>query len=481
MACASAQSLRYYPSFSVGLEGTLSAVQKNQLISYREAKDLLEEFSTCYGHLFCSLEDFEPFPQEKRIPYFFDRRTYFFFYGDYERPYELLKQFEELYLSSIHEETLSEIALLKEAFLVSLEFQTRLLKSIEEYKHCSTTSHGIYVPDEEWFNHLSPLLIASPHDLSRLSHIPLLSLSCISNMHSILNQYFDNSPFTSFLVQSGPTHFFLLPQLHLRTLFTLAHHIIINSAKKEIIHSRLFDGLQRRLYRNCLQYFWKPFLVDKFILKSSGKNLNTCIDTTAQVDTNKLLLFKAIKHSFDHDVSPSFETILAELRNTVDLIKKEKKVLLRQYETDKWCELPTDDLEIWLLLIYELPFIDGVFSLPHISEDENIVILGMKDLKAIFELLPSPMSFIRLLKNDRVFLRRSHVINLDFMDRVIYYVQNGESYLRSGTPVSNALIVPHQWSTYYNEYLFEKYQDNIYEIVERYYPNAFMIPNGGLS
>jgi hypothetical protein len=107
------------------------------------------------------------------------------------------------------------------------------------------------------------------------------------------------------------------------------------------------------------------------------------------------------------------------------------------------------------------------------SSLNNVWIVDMKDLRAIFESLESSMSLVKFLRNDSQLRTKTRVMSIDSIDRFAYYLSNGESYLRAGALPHMITFAPHLWSDYYNEKLFSRYSDNIHELIEARYPGKF--------
>ncbi|MDZ7819624.1 MAG: hypothetical protein U5K55_13900 [Aliarcobacter sp.] len=113
---------------------------------------------------------------------------------------------------------------------------------------------------------------------------------------------------------------------------------------------------------------------------------------------------------------------------------------------------------------------------------KDIHIFNTIDIKPIFELLKEKnsdnfISFIQYLEAEKIqsSQTKNPFMKVDALDSFAYYYNNNESFHVSGMQPDMLMYAPHEWSSFYNKYLYEKYQDNIYELIESQYPNQFNI------
>ena len=74
---------------------------RNKDLKRDQFANFIEDFDKKFSHRFHMVEDWKPFNQLKLIPYLLNRRKYYFFYGNLERPYEFVRQFENLFLIDV--------------------------------------------------------------------------------------------------------------------------------------------------------------------------------------------------------------------------------------------------------------------------------------------------------------------------------------------------------------------------------------------
>jgi hypothetical protein len=92
------------------------------------------------------------------------------------------------------------------------------------------------------------------------------------------------------------------------------------------------------------------------------------------------------------------------------------------------------------------------------------------------------ISFIQYLEAEKKqsIHNRSMLPQMDALDSFAFYYKH-ESFLIAGKQPDMMLFVPHEWSDFYNNYLFTKYQDNIYELIEKKFPNYFNLVEHALG
>ncbi|MBL0687352.1 MAG: hypothetical protein JJV94_05960 [Sulfurospirillum sp.] len=119
----------------------------NKILTKKAFEEIISWFEKEYSNNFIMMEDFETFKQIKLIPLFLDGKKYHFFYGSIERPYEFLKQFNEI-IFSIDVEELNNI---KSEFLFSLQRQTDILTEITRDNEAQFETTSMYIPTFDFF------------------------------------------------------------------------------------------------------------------------------------------------------------------------------------------------------------------------------------------------------------------------------------------------------------------------------------------
>lgn len=443
-------------------------------LTRNEFCDFIQDFETNFSHHFLMFEDWQPFRQLKLIPYFFQNRKYYFFYGDLERPYEFLRQFDDLYLIDNDESIYREFALIKELFTRSLDFQSQIIEKLNQNDEAKIDSEHIYVPTQQFFNNISPLFKIDPYQVYCLEYLSIIEPGVFKNIEeNIFEKCVNYELFKSFYIRLAENNnFFLIPQLHLEILYNIANQIIKSSLNKEEIESLIFQNFISRLWKKCLQFFTIRKILAKIIQKETNHNLLESVDIIARVDANKIFLFKAAGYSFEVNSSKEIENALNELQKVIDRIK-EAEIIELHYFNDDVITVPAKVIEFFPIIVFENTTFNYKIELLNDIKSRNIWIVDMMDLQGIFEFLPSDLSLVKFLRNDRELFNKSCVFCADYLDRFAYYIINGESYPRIGISPHMLYFEPHAWHEFYHKKLYEKYQDNIHELIEYDFPNTF--------
>ena len=119
--------------------------------------EFLNVISDDFDKMFCMIEDYTPFNQNKLIPLFINGKSYYFFYGLIENPYTRINV-----LSKIIEETEGErystLDELKSDFFKSLDLQTTILSEITTDSESNEENKAIFVPSQAYYDKYSVLL-----------------------------------------------------------------------------------------------------------------------------------------------------------------------------------------------------------------------------------------------------------------------------------------------------------------------------------
>lgn len=442
---------------------------KNSNLSRNEFIKFINEFNEKFAEEFSNIEDWQPFQQDKLIPFIYNQRKYFYFYDLLERPYEYIEHIAELYF--IRNKKYNELERIKNIFEFSLEYQNNLINQIFTDLESETGYDVITIPSEAFFNKISPFFHLNNHDFLWNNDDAVNIGDMQLEEQEIMNNFFDDTLFNGISVKiSDDSQFYLLPQTHIPYLYKKAREIILNSSLSSEILEVIHEGFQQRLFKICSIFF----TINKIYYKLFGTNKNellTDIDLIVRIEENKLILLKLVKNSFQEDLTSEVNVGLNELYRVVDLIRNEKIIGVLD-STGMVHGALVQDLEIWGILVYENMNLDNrIFT--NIDKKYNIGIFNYTDLKRIFEFFEEPFKIIQFLKNDKELREKSKILCFDFLDRFIFYKENGESYHRSGIIPTLMYFAPHDWHQFYNKFLFEKYQNDIYYLVEKRFPETF--------
>jgi hypothetical protein len=95
------------------------------------------------------------------------------------------------------------------------------------------------------------------------------------------------------------------------------------------------------------------------------------------------------------------------------------------------------------------------------------------DLKAVFDKIEKPFDFLKFLKEDTALKERTQGIIGEFMDRFYFFLENGNSHMRSGRTFHQNFFSFHMWSDHIFEESWQKYQDSAYEEIELKFGDFF--------
>lgn len=458
----------------LGLLFSIPAKQfKGNAITRDEYKSFIEHFEDDFSRYFLMLEDWQPFGQLKLIPYFLDRKKYYFFYGQLERPYEFLQQFENIFLLTNYQETYGELSQLKKLFVLSLQFQTNLIEKINTLEESKIDAQNIYVPSQAYFAEICPFFEIEPQKLYLLENLSIIEIGTLQTTEEeILSKCLDIELFKTFHVRLAGRSYFLIPQLHLEILYKIAKKTILESTNKELLTLLIHKNFVSRVQKSCIRFFTIRNIIAEVLQAGTNKNLAEGADAIVRVDADKLLFFKVAKHGYEVDLSEQAEDVIRTVQTIISNIEKEEIVGLH-YLNDEIIAVPVSKMEIWAIVVYENTTLNCKITLKHVTKKPTTVVISVIDLQAIFNYLSSRLSFIKFLKNDKELLSMLTIRSSDYMDRFAYYISNGEAYLKMGATPDLLVFAPHQWHNFHHEKLFEKYKDDIFELIEHEFPKSF--------
>ncbi len=446
---------------------------KGDAITRDEYRSFIEHFEDDFSRYFLMLEDWQPFSQLKLIPYFFDRKKYYFFYGQLERPHEFLQQFENIFFLTKYQETYGELSQLKKLFVLSLQFQTNLIEKISTLEESKIEAQTIYVPSQAYFAEILPFFEIEPQKLYLFEGLLIIETGALQTTEEeILSKCLDIELFKTFHVRLDGRSYFLIPQLHLEILYKIANKTILESTNKELLTLLIHKNFVSRVQKSCIRFFTIRNIIAEVLQAGTNNNLAVGADAIVRVDADKLLFFKVAKHGYEVDLSEQVEDAIRTVQTIISNIEKEEIVGLHYLYTEI-IAVPVSKMEIWAIVVYENTTLNCKITLKHVTRKPTTVVISVIDLQAIFDNLSSGLSFIKYLKNDKELLSLLTIRSSDYIDRFAYYISNGEAYLKMGATPDLLVFAPHQWHNYHHEKLFEKYQDDIFELIEREFPNYF--------
>jgi hypothetical protein len=471
----------------------------NKILTKKEFEEFISWFEREYSNNFIMMEDFEPFKQTKLIPLFLNGKKYYFFYGSIERPYEALKQFNEIIFSI----DIKELNNIKSEFLFSLQRQTDILTELISDNEAQFETTSMYIPTLDFFNKyklffevektninylhnsqkLPPLTeVEKMYDFGIDSNIsntntPQLDIDDIELEDSISFYEMGLNNFNGLYTEID-NQFFIIPfESHIETIYNLTTKIIYdeNFQSLDIIN----DSMHQRIMK-ILSYFFSPLHRLDELMDMSKIIHSKYFDTLAQIDADKVVLFKFITHS--NDLQSSINDIAQKSFEELKKMKLADELFMFRFEREKHMinmnQTPIDMSKIKIIVIFEELTINCILNFEEDWKENNIFIYNSLDIKPILELLSEKESdnnttlWQYLEAEKKQSSHNNNPIQMDTLDSFALYYKN-ESFTIMGQQPDLMMFATHSWSNFYHEYLYEKYQDNIYELVESSYQNKF--------
>jgi hypothetical protein len=455
---------RYIIRYELLIYTLLSIPEKdflNNELSRQKFEHFIKWFEKKYSQEFIMMEDWEPFEQTQLIPIFFEKKRYYFYYGASERPYEAIRQFQEI-LFTKHIEELQEV---KKEFLLSLVNQTKILELMSKDSEANIKTEQMYIPTLKSLN----------------KYFNLFKIYTINKnyLHSFKYDYeMGMNNFNGLYTEIDNEYFILPPQCHIETLYQITESFIYDG--RPSILSHINDTFLNRSRKMITQFFDIRNMLDILVEPIMKSNAAEYFDSIVRIDADKILLFKNINHS---------EKSLLDDINTVanESIKELKKIIENPYLGLKYINekienaniVPPEILEFKIILIYEKLTLNYMMGFEENWKEKDVYIFNSMDIKPVFELLQeketdTDISFIQYLEAEKQqsMQNTNPLIQMDALDSFAIYYKN-ESFLIAGQQPDFMMYAPHEWSDFYNKYIYSKYQDNIYELIEKKYPKQF--------
>lgn len=456
---------RYIIRYELLIHTLLSINDKdffNNQLNESKFKNFIEWFEEKYSHYFIMMEDWEPFEQTQLIPIFFENKKYNFYYGALERPYEAIKHFQQILFT----EKIIELESTKIEFLLSLEIQTKVLALIIDDPEAKIKNNQMYVPT-----------LKSTNRYFDIFKVNTINKDYLHNFKSKYEMGINN--FNGIYTEINNEFFILPPQCHIETLYQITEPYLYSGDVSTLL-PKINNTFLNRSKKMISQFFGIRQMLDILLEPIMKSNLAEYFNSIVRVDANKVLLFKNINHS---DVDLAYKINKEAKQSVVELKKIKDNSWIGLKHLDDKIEntniVPLEILEFKIILIYEKLTLNYMLSFTENWKEKDIFIFNSMDIKPIFELLEeketiSDISFIKYLEAQKKqsIQNKNKLIQIDALDSFAYYYKN-ESFLIAGEQPTFMMFDTHQWSSFYNQYLYTKYKDNIYELIELNYPNKF--------
>jgi len=481
---------------------TILAIEEDKFLNEELTKEKFEKFISWfekeYSNHFVMMKDFEPFSQIKLIPLLLDRKKYYFFYGSLERPYESLKQFHDILFSV----GITELESIKCEFLSSLQRQTDILTELINDKESKYKTTNMYIPSLDFFNkyksffevqNIDENYIHNSHKLRPLTEvekmfdfgidketdtvdIPQLDIDDIDLGDSIYFYEMGMNNFNGLYTQIENEYFYLPFETHTETIYNLTESIIYNNQFKSL--DILNNSMHQRMIK-MLSYFFGKKQLSMGLMDDAQIVHSKYFDVISQIDKNKIVLFKFISHS--DDLFNSINNVAQKSFEELNKLKQVNGLYAFRYLNAEGVEVnqvSTKIVESKIIIIFEKLTLNYMLNFEGDLHKKNIFIYNSLDIKPILELFSEKKSDINislwqyLEAEKKQSSHNNNPIQMDALDSFTNYYKN-ETFSIMGQQPDMMMFATHSWSDFYHEYLYEKYQDNIYELVEASFSNKF--------
>lgn len=440
---------------------------KGERLGRNAFEDFIQNFDRQYGTRFMMVEDWKQFDQSSLIPFIAVEQKFNFFYANLERPFEQLKTLNHL-ISAI-ETVDANIALkLTNVFHSSLYFQTKLLNKII-LQNIEEKSDTICVPTQDFFDNISP-------DFSIESNIIIESLTINLGKFRglndrILNKAVEGSLYKSMYCCLSNGCYYLLPQLHIPILFYYLNQQSISHPQKKQLEEAIQSSLIKKVRYNSAKCFGLRRAVFK-IIDAKGQDLAEKIDAIFRIKEDKLILIKTVKVAFNSDLSRYIQIAVKELATIIEEICKQEMVGLID-DSDEIPLFPISVLNIYGTIIFQCVDFDYEIDISRKFLLKNMWIFDSKDYFNLLAYVSSEDAFFNFLDSDRALEQSGKIFSASIMDRFAYYIENGEKFFKAGKKPDFIAFDPHQWHDFFHEKIYQKYQDDIFELLESRYDEDY--------
>jgi len=436
----------------------LTSIKPNEFkktkFDYKSFSEYINEFKENSDAYFFYSEDYIPFSQLKLIPYFFERNKFFFFYGQSERPYELLRNLEKIFIFDTRDYAV--FLLMRGIFIQVLNYHTSLLKKLCEIEESKVVlKDNIYLPSPSFYNQIEDLILIKEQEIldSRFTHeIGSSKKNIAKNLEQIIYGNFFKDIYIKF---SDGLYALIFPELHIEIMYNIFNKIVKRSNNQDIIEKCIQTNISN-IIQNELSYLFDYNNIYENIISKSGKKFAENIDFIILFQRNLFLI--KIADLFSKKV---LDSRISESYSTLDM-------LVQDIKNDIFTEFKVNHIKIYKIIIFE-----SLEMAPHtisfnFERNSQMTVFSIMDFISILQFSESPLSFLKFLE-EKYSIRNLRTI--DEINIFALFLQNNESIPSLGVDIQT--IYPHLWSHFYDNYLYNKDQDSIYELIEREFPNKF--------
>jgi len=437
---------------------------QNEKLNYGEFSSFMQKFKEHTDSLFFPIEGFIPFSQLKLIPYFYEKEKYYFFYGQIERMFEQLRILEKIYLLDT-DTKYPELLLMRGLFKQVLKYQTRILNKLIQIEGSrQELKSQMYVPTNTFFKEFEDIILVSSNEILDSNFI----LEFNSNRNELKDKFkhiVDGTFFNSLYLKSSNTDFCLvLPSIQIEVLYKVFEIIIRKSTSKNLINV-LHDNLKKVL-KNVINTFFH--LSDHIEAIYNGKKECISNDIDGIILTENILILYKFVDVFSKSKSTEKLTKCYNILESFTQKLRSEDFLYLRLKKPYGYKIPTTELKFLRIIIYQSVDLSPEVLPFNFETNSQTTVFNLMDLISIFELTTSSVSFLKFIEEKYSIPR---ILTFDQMNIFAAFHINNESLPSSGESI--LFLDPHMWSNFYHNYLYEKYQDSIYELVELEFPNKY--------
>jgi len=440
----------------------------NKNFQNEDLKTLISQTRPVFDKITSITENFAGFDQNKLIPIFWTGRTFYYFYGLYDRPYEYWKELTEIFTSDNLNKG-PEYLQTKDLITDSLRWQTDLLEKITSLEESHHYTDEIYIPSKEFGEQLIPYFYRdSPMDTA----ITLGDLAKIGRQKLITHADQIGRFMKSDRKSTRAKTIFLYPQLHLQVLLQMSTNSILKTAEHkaafmENFMDRLFSWSKKILkYETPIYHLLAESHREDFLASLPGP--------AYQFDINKLVIFTPVPFSPIQKTKSEIQSFVQNIEVLLKRIGKENAIGLARNRNERMIALFTQHIEFYIILVYEKLDFSNSIQLKKGKGWNATWLFSMIDLKAISEQLKSPIDFIKFLQEEKHLHYLSNPQN-EFIDRFRWFLFNKNVYINNAATPEAMHFPAHQWSEWHSEEIHKKLDNDIdiYEYAEANFPGFF--------
>ena len=420
----------------------------NKKLTYKDFCKLLHEIDKTISPFTALLEDFKPFYQLKKIPLFTPEEKYYFYYGSYEQPYLIWNHLvETIYpvLSKLNHPLVSTIK-------ASLEFQTQLIKRMDDYEIFEESPDTIIIPPQVFLDDIGKEFLTKFSDVSAKT----ITSGDLDGKKDLIGFAVDGGLYDVLLVKHKGRRFFWLPFDHYDAITYIIKRTILNNT----LITRPLMEYSTKHFCNAFFGLFKLTNGVKSIYSTDGEVLTQGIDVIATLDEQNIVLIKITPLVAANDIEVNINKAKTCLHDTIERILKNDLVLFERFNNKKY-GFPR--INYWGVVVCDVLAASEIVAIPGVDE-ENIFLYSFDDLCRCFEKSPSADTLLHFFIDDRKQRSNTAILSLDMLDRFEIYL-SGSGFGRMGLSPSMIVYPPHIGSIAVQREMYEKFQDPIHEII----------------